>query len=149
MQRCGHEDLLGLFVAEFELGAVILEKIQVVSHGQGVLEVNGGQLEDIVFQDGVLECGGEDLDIVVNWRWRTLGGGHGVWGGWWSITVVQGYVQVADVVKWCVADHAFLLQAGRSSGAGSWRLLAGSLSIGIGIGICGGVHATFVSVELV
>ena len=27
------EDLLGLFVGDFELGAVILEKIQVVSHG--------------------------------------------------------------------------------------------------------------------
>ena len=29
----GFEDLLGLFVGKFELGAVILEKIQVVSHG--------------------------------------------------------------------------------------------------------------------
>ena len=29
----GIKDLLGLFVGEFELGAVILEKIQVVSHG--------------------------------------------------------------------------------------------------------------------
>ena len=29
----GVEDLLGLFVGEFELGAVILEEIQVVSHG--------------------------------------------------------------------------------------------------------------------
>ena len=29
----GVEDLLGLFVGKFELGAVILEKIQVVSHG--------------------------------------------------------------------------------------------------------------------
>ena len=86
---------------------------------------------------------------MVRRRWWEFGDGGGEQGGWWTITVVQGGVQVADVVDWCAADHAFLLQAGRSSGAGSWRLLAGSLSIGIGIGICGGVHATFVSVELV
>ena len=86
---------------------------------------------------------------MVNCGWRTLGGGRGVRGGRWSITVVQGYVQVTDVVEWCAADHAFLLQSGQSSGAGSWRLLAGSLSIGIGIGISGGVHAKFVSVEVV
>ena len=40
--------------------------------------VDGGQLKDVVFQDCILEWDGEDLDIVVNWRWRTLGGGGGI-----------------------------------------------------------------------
>ena len=89
---------------------------------------------------------------MVRRRWRKSGGGQGERGGRWTITVVQGVVQVADVVDRCAADHAFLLRAGRSSGAGSWRLLAGSLSIGIvtiGISISSGVHAKFVSVEVV
>ena len=80
---------------------------------------------------------------MVRRRWREFGGGRGEVRGWWTITVVQGGIQVSVVVDWCAADHAFLLCAG------SWRLLAGSLSIGIGIGISGGVHAKFVSVELV
>ena len=56
------------------------------------------------------------------------------------------------MVEWCVADRAILLRAGRSSGAGSGRLLARSLSIvtgiGIGIGIgIGRIHTEFVSIH--
>ena len=78
-------------------------------------------------------------------------GGHGGGRVRWSSVVVQGCGQVAYVVEWRAADRAILLRAGRSSGAGSGRLLARSLSIvtgiGIGIGIgIGRIHTEFVSI---
>ena len=53
------------------------------------------------------------------------------------------------MVGWRAAGRAVLTPAWRFSGAGSGRLLAGSLSFGIGIGIGGRIHAEFVSVDLV
>ena len=68
MQQRGLEDLLGLFVGEFKLRAVILEELHVTAHGLGVLVVDSGQHKDVVVQESVLGCGGEDLDKVVGWR---------------------------------------------------------------------------------
>ena len=54
------------------------------------------------------------------------------------------------MVEWRAADQAILLRAGRSSGAGSGRLLARNLSIitGISIGIgISRIHTEFVSIS--
>ena len=58
------------------------------------------------------------------------------------------------MVGWRAAGGAVLTRAWRFSGAGSGRLLAGSLSfvtgIGIGIGIgIGRIHTEFISVDVV
>ena len=39
--------------------------------------------------------------------WRRAGGGDQR--GLWATVAVQGHVQVADMVDWCVADHTSLL----------------------------------------
>ena len=78
---------------------------------------------------------------MVGGRWRKVDGGRGRRGVLRAIAVVHGVVQVADVVGRRAADRTVLSRASRGSGAGSRRLLAGSLSFGIGVKIGGGVHA--------
>ena len=80
------------------------------------------------------------MDVVVCRRRRKLEGGGGGRGGWWRSTVVQGFVQDADVIGRCAADHTLLLRAGRGSCAGSWRLLVRGVNTGVGVMIGDGVH---------
>ena len=54
----GVEDLHGNFVDGAEVGAVIQGEIRVGAHGLGVLVFGGGQFEDVIFLDGILENGG-------------------------------------------------------------------------------------------
>ena len=80
-------------------------------------------------------------DRVVGGRWRKVDGGRGRRNERTSIAFVYGVIQVTDVVVRRAADRTVLSRASRGSGAGSGRLLAGSLSFGIGVKISGGVHA--------
>ena len=67
--------------------------------------IDGRYFIDVVLLDGKLECGGEEQDGVVGWL-RAGGGDQRVL---WAMVAVQGHVQVADAVDWCVADHTSLL----------------------------------------
>ena len=137
----GVNELSGCCTSGVEVGEVITKEFQVGSHGLVIQVIKVCQIFHVVPQNSSFERGGEEQDEVVGWRWRKIGGGRGWRGGQRAITVVHGVVQVADVVGWRAADRTVLSRASRGSGAGSGRLLAGSLSFGIGVKIGGGVHA--------
>ena len=77
---------------------------------------------------------------MVGGRWRKVDGGRGRRNGRTSIAVVYGVVQVADMVGRRAADRTVLSRASRGSGAGSGRLLAGSLDFGVDVEVGCGVH---------
>ena len=145
----GVDELIGCCTSGMEVGDIITEEIQVGSHGLVIQVVKVRHIFHIVPQNSSFERVGEEQNEVVGWRWRTVDGGRGWRSGRTSITVVYGVVQVANMIGWCAADRTVLMRASRCSGAGSGRLLAGSLSISIGIGIGSRIHAEFVSVDLV
>ena len=72
--------------------------------------------------------------------WRKVDGGRGRGSGQTSIAVVNGVVQVASVGVGRAADRTVLSHALRGSGAGSGRLLAGSLDFGVDVEVDCGVH---------
>ena len=87
-----------------EVGEVIGTEFQVGSHSLVIQVLEVGHVSRVVPLDGGVERRGELSDRVVGGGLRKVDGGRGRRGGLTSIAVVNGVVQVADVVVGRAAD---------------------------------------------